>query len=961
MSEGQSKKKNAKLPRAIGSSFSNFFKSLFLILLLMGIAGFAVGSFIMLRVIESAPNLEVSRINPTNSTLIFDMDGELVDERGAVRREWVDFQDISPVMVDAIVATEDGSFFTHSGVDWRRTIAANLQNLGTWFGDSSSIQGGSTITQQLVKMSHLTPENGAAEREGIEGIQRKIQEIYLAMQLEQIWTKEQILTAYLNFSPFGGNLNGIQRASEFYFGTDASNLTLSEAAALAGMVQAPNTWRPDHNPDNTERRRDVVLELMVRHGYITPEMATLARAEPVTDNLVYTVTELDSRHQYQAYIDAVLEEVQERFGLDASMNGLQIFTNMDRNAQAFIHTLQNTNEIVNWPNDNMQNGISFIETMTGRVRAIGGGRNQAVGERLWNRATQTRRQIGSTAKSPFVYAPGMEKLGWGTGTSFNDDLWAWPGQNILRNWDLTYHGVLTIRQALDMSYNVPAGKGMIQLLDQIGQEGMQEWVANMMGLSPEEVGTINPSAAIGTMEFSPMQMAAAYAAFGNGGTYNEPFFIDRVILPDGTVIYGEDIRESHQAMSAETAWMTTETLRSVMTQGTGATWANQGIGHMNLAGKTGTTNFDDRTRTELGIGAQVAMPDTWFVGFSGEFTAAVWSGFDSNRDKFGQPQFIENHTQGISGQVFNQIMRNLNTGTQQLPRPETVQGFTIELESGGDGNVLLASTNTPQSYRATEFFRVGTQPVTASTRFTQLDTPQNFRGSQSGTSLNFEWDHIPAATALSRDALVSAISTANAVGRNASSLSDPAVLRLAIQEGQGRMMLRQLDTIGATIYTVFAETTDGSTFEIGRSFANSLTATVSLGELARIKDFYVIASFENWGGLDSTPSNRFQVAIDPTQLMVQIPNMRGWTTDQATEWADQNGINLNFAQESSVEVEAGLIVYTDPAGEIQLGGTLRVAVSSGPAFVPQPPTEPETPEVPEGETPPDTGGEGDGD
>lgn len=940
------KKKPRKFSQAISASFSNFFKSIFLILLLVGIAVLVVGSYVMLRVVDDAPHLDVASIYATNSTLIFDRNGELIDERGTERREWVDFQDISPVMIDAIVATEDANFFNHNGVDWRRTIIANVQNLGTWFGGNDLIQGGSTITQQLIKMSHLT-----AEQEGWEGIRRKIQEIYLSMQIEQQLTKEQILAAYLNFAPFGGSLNGVQRAAEFYFDTDAANLTLGEAAALAGMVQAPNTWRPDHNPDNTERRRDVVLELMVRHGYITDEMATLAAADPVTDNLIYTINELDSRHKYQPFIDAVLAEVRDRFELNAH-SGLQIYTNMDRNAQAFLYDLQNTNDHVSWPDANMQTGIAFIETMTGRVRAVGRGRDGAEGEMNLNRATSIRRQPGSTAKSPFVYAPGMEFLGWGTGTSFKDELWPWPdSQQILRNWNREYQGTQTMRQALNMSWNVPAGKGMVQLLDTVGEAQMHEWL-EQLGLDREGLaggsnpnGDLFPSAAIGGVAqgWSPLQMAAAYAAFGNGGIYNEPFFIDRIVMPDGTVIYGEDNRITHRAMSEETAWMTTDTLKSVMTEGTGARFANQGIGHMNLAGKTGTTNFSDDDYVRLGINPNtVAMRDSWFIGFSGQYTAAVWTGYD--RDTDGH---IINATQGISGQVFNQIMRNLNTGNQQLPRPTGVQGFTIELESGTDGNVLLASTNTPPSYRSTEWFRAGTQPTSASTRFSQLDAPQNFTGTQSGTNLSFNWDHVLGATSLSRDALVSAIDNANQVGRTAANFSDSRIQALNITEAQGRMMLRQLDTIGATVYTVFGRTTDGSALNIGTTIENSLNTTVSLGELARITEFYVVARFENWSGLDSPPSNTFQLTIDPSLLQVSIPNMRGWTTEQATNWADENAVYLNFVQEASNEIEENLIVSTNPVNQVPIGGTIQVIVSTGPQDNWNIPEEPESLPTPE--------------
>lgn len=953
----QREKKPKRLRRAVGASFSNLFKSIFLILLLAGIAGLTIGSFVMLSVIAEAPSLDVSRIYATNSTLIFDMEGELIDERGTERREWVDFQDISPTMIDAILSTEDANFFTHNGVDWRRTLIANIQNLGTWFGESYGIQGGSTITQQLIKMSHLTDD-----RDGWEGIVRKVQEIYLSMQIEQALTKEQILAAYLNFAPFGGSLNGVQRAAEFYFGTDAANLTLSEAAALAGMVQAPNTWRPDHSADNTERRRDIVLELMVRHGYITEEMATLAAADPITDNLVYSELDIDNRNKYQPFVDAVLDEIRDRFGIDAH-SGLRVFTTMNRPAQAFLYDLQNTNTFIQWPSDEFQTAIAFLETQTGIVRAIGRGRDGATGERNRNRATQNPRQPGSTAKSIFAYAPGMEFLGWGTGTSFNDELYGWENGQRIRNWNNQYHGRLTIRQALDMSWNVPAAKATMRVMDTIGTDGMTEWLEGLgIGMEGFTDGIPNPAAALGGAGhgWTPLQMAAAYAAFGNGGIYNEPTFIDRIILPDGTVLYSDDHRISQRAMSEETAWMTTETLRSVMTRGTGATHANVGVGHMNLAGKTGTTQLDPAAYAyhNLTPGVSIGMNDSWFIGYSGGFTAAVWTGHDDWRDGY-----ITNAQQGISGRIFNQVMRNLNTENSQLPRPQAVQQFTIELESGTDGNVLLASTNTPAAYQSPEWFRVGTQPTTASTRFTQLDTPQNFRASQSGTEMVFRWDHIAGATMMDRSSLVSALNHARAVGRTVTNVRNAPVLNPT--EADAVMMLNQLDRIGATIYTVSARTSDGSTIEIGNTYSDTLTTTVSLGELARITEFFVVARYENWAGLASNPSAPYRVNFDPGLFEVSIPNMRGWLPSEATSWADDNGVYLHFVQENHDEVAEGRIIGTDPSNTTTIGATIRVNISSGPSqSLPDPDPDPITP--PPGQQPdpgpdPDLGTEPDSD
>ncbi|MBQ1785584.1 MAG: transglycosylase domain-containing protein, partial [Turicibacter sp.] len=241
MKKNNGNKFSLTLLQAIGT----IFKSFLLVGLLGGIAAMMIGSFIIFKTIETAPELDISKIYATESTIIYDKDGNIIDELGIQKREWVSYDEISPVLIDAIVATEDSKFYEHSGADWQRFLVALIQNLKS--GDFD--QGASTLTQQLIKQTHLTSEKS---------IDRKIKELYLSLQIEKVLTKEQIIEAYLNYSPFGGSINGIQKAAEYYFGTTASDLTLSQAATLAGLVQSPNKYRPDYYADSAEKRRDTV-------------------------------------------------------------------------------------------------------------------------------------------------------------------------------------------------------------------------------------------------------------------------------------------------------------------------------------------------------------------------------------------------------------------------------------------------------------------------------------------------------------------------------------------------------------------------------------------------------------------------------------------------------------------------------------------------------------------------------
>ena len=900
-----------------------FFKSLLLIGILGAIAGMTIGSYMLIKIMASTPELDQSKLYPTGSSLLRDKDGEVFADLGVQRSTWVSFDEIAPVMIDAIVATEDSRFFDHHGVDWSRFLAATWSNAANILtSNSGSTQGGSTLTQQLIKQTHLS-----SDRE----VNRKLQEIYLSIQLERVLSKEQIVEAYLNYSPFGGNIQGIQEAAQFYFGTDASNLTLAEASTLAGIVQLPNAWRPDHFADQTETRRDIVLKLMADHGYITTEMATLAAAQPITDKLVYLEPEIHDLDKVQPFIDAVLTEVSTRFELDPFEEGLDIYTTLDHDAQTFIHDLQNTNNMIIWP-ENLKSGIVFMETQTGKVRGIGGG--AAEGERTFNYATQAERQIGSTAKPIFAYGAAIEYLGWGSGTILNDELFAYNDGTIINNYTREYHGRMTIREALNQSWNVPAVKAYNAVVEQEGQEQLAEFISNLgIETTAEQLLQSN---ALGTVEATPLQMAAAYAAFGNGGTYNEPMFIERIVRADGTVVYGEDNHVSQRAMSEETAYIMTDMLGTVMTQGTGV---QANISNMYLSGKTGTTNIDADTRTQLGITDPNAMRDSWFIGYSSDYTASVWTGYSQTTGE----DFITRQTQQLSWNTFNRIMANLNpAGTTRPTRPDTIVQRTVETISGDDGTALLASTSTPRAFTATELFISGQEPVTPSNRFQQLPAPQNFSGDVNGTTLSFSWDHVAGYT-LSLANAQSAFNTANSRRQGVTQMTD-ALRSLDPTEAEARMMLRQIEAIGETVYTVYATTTNGNEVALETTTDNSITFTRSLGDLAGYTGFFVRASFERHTALASERSNIVSNSIES----ITVPPMTNWTQDQVEYWADENGITVSFDSAPSDTVGIGLVISTSPVGSIPVGGHLSVTLSTGPeeSTETEPPSELDEPTEP---------------
>ena len=903
--------------------FSTFLSSAFLCLIVGGITSGVIGGMWVLSVIAAAPSLDVNQVYAPDASFIMDRDGNVIAELGVQRREWVQFDDIAPVMIDAILATEDARFFNHNGVDWTRTIAANIFNVQNMVGGADAgLQGGSTITQQLIKQSHLTDE---------QTIERKLQEMHLSIQLERVLSKEQIVEAYLNFSPFGGNIHGIQAASEFYFGKSVSDLTLSEAATLAGIVQAPNVWRPDWFADFAQMRRDTVLDLMVLHGYITPELRDLAAAEPISDKLVYSVNEFDRMDRYQSFIDVVLDEAETRFDINP-FGGYRIFTTMDSEAQNLVYEIQNTNTHITWPNENTQTGIVFMETDTGKVRAIGGGSND--GERTFNLATHLERQPGSTSKPIFAYGAAMEYLGWGTGTMIDDELYAYRADGrIINNWDRQFRGRVSLRQAMDWSYNVPAVKAYNAVIDAYGPEVKADFITRLgIPVTPDE---IHESMALGGVAtgYSPLQMAAAYAAFGNGGTFNEPITIERIETSTGEVIYQS--QHSERVMSPETAYLMTDMLHTAMTQGTGARGL---VPSMFLSGKTGSSNFPDEIIQRYNMPWN-AVRDAWFVGYSEYYTAAIWAGYEDTREG----HFITVTSQTIPSYIFATLMSNLNpVGSGRPLRPENIVASSVELESGSvDGEVCMPSSITPTSFIRTELFISEMAPGCVSNRFSQPSAPTNLTVNAQGTTLAFNWNHIPNHTGFSRDELQSAIGRAVSLTAQTSFITDQ-LRNLNPSESEARSMLRQLDTFGGTEYVVFATLSNGSTRQLTTTRSNQASVDVSHSEMASFQSFHVRTRFSNQTSLISPPSNVVENANFGQEVEIDVPNMEGWSRAEVEEWAPY-GITIQFMNEPSENIPEGYVVSTSPSDRVTLGQMLIVFISTGPEPVEDPEPEIDNP------------------
>ncbi|MEM1501998.1 PBP1A family penicillin-binding protein [Domibacillus sp. 8LH] len=674
----QRKAKPAKSP---SNKKRSIFKRVFLGLLLVALLVLIGGAGLFAYYVKDTPEIDESLLKDPISSKINTDDGKLLTNVGAERREYVKYDDIPALVRDAFIATEDSRFFDHHGIDPMRLAGAAVKNVTNGFGS----QGASTITQQVVKMSFLTADKT---------LKRKAQEAYLAFKLEQKYSKEEIFEMYVNKIYMSGTpaVMGVKAAADYYFGKDLDELTLPEAAYLAGMPQSPNNYNAFNHPENAEKRKDVVLSLMNQHDKITESEMNEAQSENITDFLVEKpVNKSGVDKEYDAFVDQVIEEVED-MGYNAYTDGLTIETTLDKEAQDFMYELLNSDEYIDYPSELFQAGIVLTDTETGEIRAIGGGRNQEV-ERGFNYATDNRTQPGSTIKPILDYGPAIEYLKWSTYEQVEDSPLQYTNGGSVGNAGGSYAGMMSMRDALARSKNTPA----VRTFQEVGFDDAYEF-AGKLGINLKNEFE---SYAIGGMDgdegISPLQMAGAYAAFGNGGIYNKPHTVKQITLADGTVVKN-DIK-SEPAMSDYTAYMVTDMLESVVDYGTG-TAAN--IPSLHMAGKTGTTNYTQDEREKYDIPSS-ASPDSWFVGYTTKYTASVWTGYEKRNE------YLSKDSQQIAKQLFKELMTKVSedVDTPDFEKPDSVIELPIVK---GSNPAVVAGSGASDSDVTYELFVRGEQP-----------------------------------------------------------------------------------------------------------------------------------------------------------------------------------------------------------------------------------------------------------
>jgi penicillin-binding protein 1A len=578
--------------------------------------------------------------------------------------------------------------------------------------------------------------------------------------------------------------------------------------------------------------------------------------------------------------------------------------------------------------------------------------------------TDIQRQIGSVAKPIWAYGPAMEHLKWGPGTMLNDDVFAFQSGMLVRNWSTRHEGRVTLRQALVPSWNPPALQAFNAVMN-VDPDLVGNFVTGL-GL-PEERVELFESYAIGgnTTGFAPIHLAGAYAAFGNTGVYNEPRAIARIIAPDGTIYYQpphEESFQSEQVMSEQTAYLMTDVLRSVMIGGPDITHvlgAQANVPGLYVAGKTGTTNFPVEVRQQHNI-PEGGVPDVWMVGYTHEFTLAIWTGYES----LTEGRFLHGATRDIANILFRQVMSRIpHEEPMRAPqRPEGIVSMAFELMSGTEiGQTCSPSAATPSAFSRSELFQAGHGPSCVSTRFSMPDAPENFRVSASGTTFEFRWDHIDDLPMTLSEAQ-SAVDRARGMILGSTYMTD-AIRNMNPTEGQAAMMVRQIQASGETEYVVIATLSGGGTREFGPTTDNQLNVSgLSISEINNIESFHVITRFER-SKQSSDPSNVVQNnIIDPSEFEVTIPNMEGFTLNQFHQWRNEHGIEAYDTSEAhSDTVPEGRIITTNPTGRMNINQRIRITVSLGPREVAEPNPNPEPTPDPNPEPTPDSSGTDDAD
>lgn len=614
--------------------------------------------------------------------ILYDKDDkETLRLHAAEDRVSVPISDIPKHVRMAFISAEDARFYEHPGIDLIRIAGAAWEDIKA----GGYVQGASTITQQLIKLSHLSADKT---------ISRKLEEAVLAYQMEKKYSKDEILEMYLNFVYFGRGYYGVEAAALGYFGVHASELSIAQAAALAGVLKSPTNYAPHLKPEDCLRRRNNILSLMCEYGHISEAERDAARAEPLE---IVDVAEAPRGY----YIDAALSTSAELLGVDMEAlltGGYRIYTALDPALQARCEAVFADDSF--FPAPDCEGAIAVQQAGTGYITAMVGGRESDVAM-AFNRATRIRRQPGSVIKPIIAYAPALELCGYTAASMLLDEPTTFADYTP-SNFNGKYYGWVTMREAVQRSLNVPA----VKVLSEVGL-GQGKAFAESLGISFDEADTSLTLALGGfTYGVSPWQLAGAYAAFASGGVYDTPTVVRCITDVQGRVLY-EYEPEAKRVMREENTYILTSMLESAIEEGTGRRLGELDIP---LAGKTGTVGVDSGNR------------DAWMAAYNPEYAACVWIGYDNASDGMLPADATGGKYPAL---ILREVFSFLYEGKQapDFTMPEGVAEYTLDRRTlSAEHTAVLANSFTPEDSVLREVFRIGTEPK-ATTQYWSVPIP----------------------------------------------------------------------------------------------------------------------------------------------------------------------------------------------------------------------------------------------
>ena len=692
------------------------------------IAAFLFGGGVFLYYANKAPELSESKLVATTSSKIYDSKNELIADLGAERRVNAQSSDIPTNLVNAIVSIEDHRFFNHRGIDSIRIAGAFLRNLRS----NSGLQGGSTLTQQLIKLTYFSTSTAD------QTLSRKVQEAWLAIQLERTATKQEILTYYVNKVYMSNGNYGMQTAAENYYGKDLEDLSIPQLALLAGMPQAPNQYDPYSHPEAALERRNLVLSEMQKQGYLTAEQYETAINTPITDGL-QSLKSVNSYPQYMDnYLKEVIDQVQQETGYNLLTTGMEVYTNVDQEVQKHLWDVYNTDQYVNYPDDDIQAASTIVDVSNGKVIAQLGSRHQASNVSFGtNQAVETNRDWGSTMKPITDYAPALEyDIYDSTAYMLKDVPYNYPGTNTpLYNWDRGYLGNITLQTAIQQSRNVPA----VETLDRVGLDKAKGFL-NGLGIDYPTMVYANAISSNTTESgkqygASSEKMAAAYAAFANGGIYYKPMYINKIVFSDGSSKEFSD--QGTRAMKETTAYMMTEMMKTVLYSGIGR---DAYISWLPQAGKTGTSNYTDDEIENYIKRYDYVTPDENFVGYTRKYSMAVWTGYSNRLTP------IEGDGFRVAANIYRSMMEYLSEddhpGDWTMPEGLHRSGDYIFKNGARSSNWIPQSTQESSTTESSSSSSTSTTESESSSNENTNGTP-NPNATQPNSSANSQQQNQP--------------------------------------------------------------------------------------------------------------------------------------------------------------------------------------------------------------------------